>query len=59
MYASDLLAKLETMMKEGIPLHRLIVRVEVSDSYYDRNIVEDDVYEETYDERRYLIIHGD
>lgn len=55
--AAELLVLLESMLAKDIPLHKLILRVEVSDSFYDKDGPE--VYETTYGDKRYLIIQGD
>lgn len=62
MNAADLLHLLETMLDKGVPLHKLTVRVEVSDDFYDKDVSESNVFEVTrgqHGERRYLIIRGD
>lgn len=59
MDAAELFRHLESMMERNVPLHKLTVRVEVSDSFYDKNISEDDVFERTVGDVRYLIIQGD
>lgn len=63
MNAAELLTLLEVMRDQNIPLHKLTVRVEVSDDYYNRDIKPDDIYEarrpRQQGEERYLIIHGD
>ena len=41
------------------PLNQFIVRVEVSDSYYDKNIEQSDIDVDIYNGQKYLIIHGD
>lgn len=60
MNAADLLAMLEQMLKDNVPLHKLQLRVEVGDAYYDADIkVTDQIYRTTYgDDQQFLVFFG-
>lgn len=63
MTASDLLVYLECMRDANIPLHKVIVRIEVSDDFYDKDLYESNVnltwYKRDGSPTRYLVLHGD
>jgi len=61
--AVDLLGFLQTLLEQNIPLHKVILRVEVGDPYYDGDLYQDNVYIETYKDRegvptKYLVFKG-
>lgn len=64
MDAAELLNMLEVMLEQNIPLHKLTVRIEVSDSHYDSDIERGDISIVTYRERngideRFLVFRGE
>ena len=60
--AVDLLGFLQTLLEQNVPLHKVLLRVEVGDSYYDGNLYQDSVYIETYNiegvPTKHLVFHG-
>ena len=59
--AATLLVYLERLQEQGRALHKIRVRVEVSDSYYDKDLREADLVLVKYENHEdwSLIFHGD
>ncbi len=61
MDAAELLVYLE-VLAERVPLHKLTVRIEVSDDFYDKDLAPAQIFVDPKPRSngiRYLILHGD